>query len=264
MDPDRMTPARRSKIAGRGRAAIALSVLLLAAGPAWAAVRSGAPDSTPPPAPEPAEVVHYRFDRAEAGGMLADSTGHGHTLVARTRNGAELRSIDRDAGQAVQFPKACAARRCPRLALETASSPDLNPGNRPIRFGATVILPARQTSDGENILQKGYSASGGQYKLQADKRPGHPSCALTAGGSPEIHLAKSSVSIADGAWHALECRRAGTTLSILVDGVIRGAATVPADLTVRNDAPLVLGGKGLSNNSDPFQGALDDVWVSIG
>jgi hypothetical protein len=52
-----------------------------------------------------------------------------------------------------------------------------------------VRLDPGQTSDGQNILQKGYSSTGGQYKLQVDKLPGKPSCAMTSEGAHTIHLA---------------------------------------------------------------------------
>jgi hypothetical protein len=77
-----------------------------------------------------------------------------------------------------------------------------------------------------------------------------------------IHLARSSVTVADGGWHTIECRRDATTLTILVDGVPRGSARIPADLSVSNTAPLSIGGKGAYRDNDQFQGTLDDVWLS--
>ncbi|MEV4703113.1 LamG-like jellyroll fold domain-containing protein [Actinoplanes sp. NPDC049316] len=209
-------------------------------------------------------VAAYNFDSTDGDGTFDDGSGAGHVLKAATRNGATLRTTAHDAGQAVVFPPPCDGSSCPRLVLQTPSAPDLNPGSRPLRFGASVRLTAQQTTDGQNLLQKGYSTGGGQYKLQADKLPGHPSCAMTGADSPTIHLAKSSVTVADGAWHHLECRRTATTLSISVDGVVRGSTTVPATLSVDNTAPLSIGGKGLSSNADQFQGTLDDVWVAVG
>jgi hypothetical protein len=209
-------------------------------------------------------VAAYDFDATPAGESFSDGSGNQHLLSALTRSGGALRTVEHGAGRAVLFPAVCAQRKCPRLVLETASTPALNPGTRPLRFGATVRLAADQTTDGQNILQKGYSATGGQYKLQVDKAAGRPSCVLTSEGSGTIHLAWSSVSIADGAWHGVQCRRTGTRLAILVDGIVRGRTTVPAGLTVDNAAPLVLGGKGLGRNSDQFQGALDDAWVTVG
>jgi hypothetical protein len=39
---------------------------------------------------------------------------------------------------------------------------------------------------------------------------------------------------------------------------------VPAGLSVVNDLPLSIGGKGAYQDNDQFQGAVDDVWVSVG
>ncbi|GAA2706098.1 LamG-like jellyroll fold domain-containing protein [Actinoplanes palleronii] len=227
--------------------------------PQW---RAGDPTATPVPQPSPA-VASYTFDTTARDTAVSDTSGLGHALQPRSRFGGILRPVPHGSGQAAQFPGSCEQAECPRVVLQTPSTPELNPGPRSISFGATVMLAAGQTSDGQNVLQKGYSVAGGQYKLQIDKRPGHPSCVMTSEDSGDIQLAKSDVTVADGTWHTVECRRSGTTLTILVDGADHGATTIPADLTVDNGAPLVLGGKGLSSNSDPFQGALDDVWIRI-
>ncbi len=179
--------------------------------------------------------------------------------------GAALRTVRHGSGQAVVFPERCDGSSCPRLVLQAAHAGDLNPGKRPIRYGAGVLLAAGQTSEGENILQKGYSTTGGQYKLQVDGTRGKPSCAMSDTASTTIHRAVSTVSIADGAWHRLECRRNGGTLSILVDDVVRGSiTTVPVGLSVDTTQPLSIGGKGLAENNDQFHGILDDAWVAIG
>jgi len=148
------------------------------------------------------------------------------------------------------------------VVLQTASTDDLNPGKVPFRYGATVLLAHDQTTAGENVLQKGYSATGGQYKLQIDGAAGKPSCVLVGTGKTRIHLARSAVTVADGAWHAVECRREATTLAVFVDGVPQGSTTVPTGLSVSNAAPLSIGGKGAYRDNDQFQGALDDVWYS--
>jgi hypothetical protein len=162
------------------------------------------------------------------------------------------------------FPPPCHDEPCPRIALRAPAAIDLDPGTRPIRWGASVQLAGDQTTKGENVVQKGYSARGSQYKLQVDGLAGDPSCVLVDDRQPQIYVAKSSASVADGRWHTLECRRSGTALVVLVDGEQRGSATVPAGLSVRNHIPLSVGGKGSFTNNDQFQGALDDVWVSIG
>jgi hypothetical protein len=148
--------------------------------------------------------------------------------------------------------------------LQSPSSADLNPGVRPIAFGATVRLPRNRTSSGQNVVQKGYSATSSQYKLQVDGTAGRPSCVLVDDKKPTIKLVRSSVSVTDGAWHAIQCRRVGTAFRILVDGVNRGAVTVPAALSVTNREPLSIGGKGAYRDNDQFRGAVDDVWIRIG
>jgi hypothetical protein len=209
----------------------------------------------------PDYVVFYNFDGQAP---LADATGHGHDLTPVSRHGGSYATVARGDGRALLFPEPCHDEPCPRIALRAVPADDLNPGRRPIRWGASVRLAADETTKGENVVQKGYSAAGSQYKLQIDGAEGRPSCVLVDDDEPTIHLALSSVSVADGRWHQLECRRSGTDLGILVDGARRGGVTVPAGLSVRNRIPLSVGGKGSFHNNDQFQGALDEVWVSIG
>ncbi|MEU4238657.1 LamG-like jellyroll fold domain-containing protein [Actinoplanes sp. NPDC026619] len=221
------------------------------------------PLPTPSPSPSPPaipDVVHYNFD-----GMapLADVTGNGHDLSPVARHGGSLSTVAHAGGSALTFPEPCHDEPCPRIALRTVTSDDLNPGRRDIRFGASVLLAGNETTKGENVLQKGYSARGSQYKLQIDGAAGHPSCVLVDDEDPEIHVAMSTVGVADNRWHSLECRRAGSALIILVDGVRSGRTIVPPDLSIDNRIPLSVGGKGSFRDNDQFQGTLDDVWVQI-
>ncbi|GIF01500.1 LamG-like jellyroll fold domain-containing protein [Paractinoplanes rishiriensis] len=209
----------------------------------------------------PVDAVRYSFDGATP---FADVTGNGHDLSPVSRHGGAITTVARAGGSALAFPPPCRVEPCPRIALRTVTTDELNPGRRPIRFGASVRLSADQTTTGENVLQKGYSAVGSQYKLQIDGVAGRPSCVLVDDRRPQIHRAVSMVGVADGRWHTLECRRAGASLTLLVDGVRRSVATVPADLSVRNRIPLSVGGKGSFADNDQFQGMLDEVWVAIG
>jgi hypothetical protein len=181
-----------------------------------------------------------------------------------TSRGGTVRPVLHGSGQGLQFPRKCSGRRCPHAVLQTASSADLNPGRRALSFGATVRLARSQTSTGQNVVQKGYSKSSSQYKLQLDGRLGNPSCVLVDVKKRGIKLVRSSVSVADGKWHVVECRRVGIAFRVLVDGVVRGLAKVPAALSVSNNRPLSIGGKGVYADNDQFNGAVDDVWVRIG
>ena len=221
--------------------------------------------SASPAAPTGVVVAHYGFDAAT--GAIADNSGRGHTLTVIAGQGGAVRTIPHGSGQALAFPAKCTATaksRCPHVVLQTPAAADLDPGTHPIAYGAAVRLARNQTTAGQNVLQKGYSATTSQYKLQVDGVAGLPSCVLVDDRTPAIRLVRSNVSVADGTWHAIECRRADTVFSILVDGVLRGTRAVPAGLSVRNRGPLSVGGKGTSANNDQFQGALDNVWVRIG
>lgn len=253
------------------------SALLLAAVAAMpTVVAAAAQDYRRPPAPMAIRPVNpglatgaavmiarYEFD-GRGSAAIADVSGHGHALREMTAHGGSVRRVVHGRGSALAFPPECVARVCPHVVLRSPSSSDLNPGTRDIAFGADVLLPPGQTSTGENIVQKGYSATSSQWKLQVDGAAGRPSCVLVGDRRPAIRIAYSSISIADGRWHALQCRRAGATLAIFVDGVTRGAIAVPPALSVTNGRPLSIGGKGAFRDNDQFNGALDNVWVQIG
>ncbi|MFD0518657.1 LamG-like jellyroll fold domain-containing protein [Paractinoplanes durhamensis] len=127
-----------------------------------------------------------------------------------------------------------------------------------------MLLPAGQTSKGQNIVQKGYSTTSSQWKLQIDGVAGRPSCVLVDTRKPAIRMVTSSVTAADGRWHAVVCRRIGATLAVYIDGIQRGSTALPAKLSVSNNRPLSIGGKGAFPDNDQFNGALDNVWVQIG
>jgi hypothetical protein len=210
--------------------------------------------------------VFFSFD----GGLAALETAGPDrpALTLRSAQGGQLTGVPHGAGTAVEFPAPCpqyGAADCPRVVLE-APGAGLNPGGQSLRWGATVLLAADRTAPGSNILQKGYSTrGGGQFKLQVDGVAGVPSCVLVdAAQNSPIHVVKASASIADGRWHTVACTRAGTSLSVFIDGVQRGVTSVPAGLSVDNDDTLRIGGKGTSPNNDQFSGALDDVFVDIG
>ncbi|MEV6349474.1 LamG domain-containing protein [Actinoplanes sp. NPDC051851] len=210
---------------------------------------------------EPGYVAAYNFDTTVADGTFDDGSGHRHLLRAVTRNGGVPQLVDHGNGQALRFPAKCTGAACPRLVLQAEPSAELDPGSRPIRFGATVLLSPAETSSGENIVQKGYSHGGGQYKLQVDGVSGKPSCGI---GDTVLYLARSRAPVSDGRWHSLECRRTGSTLSMVVDDVVQAIVPVPAELAVRTAAPFTVGGKGAGVDNDQFHGTLDDVWVHIG
>ena len=217
-------------------------------------------ESTPPAD----YVASYNFDTTIADGTFDDGSGHGHLLRAVVRNGGKITMSPHGSGQALAFPPKCTGTACPRLVLQAADTPDLNPGPGPLAYGAGVLLGAAETSSGENVLQQGYSTGGGQYKLQVDGVSGKPSCGMSDKVATTLYLARSRVSIADGQWHSGECRRTGPTLSILGDAQIQASVAIPAARSGVTAQPFSLGGKGVGANNDQFHGSLDDVWIHVG
>ena len=214
-------------------------------------------------APPTAELVaRYAFNGRS--GSIVDESGNGHTLTVISGHGGSVRHVAHGQGTALAFPGRCSKKVCPHVALQARPSNDLNPGTRNIAYGADVLLTPGQTSKGQNVVQKGYSTRGSQWKLQIDGAAGRPSCVLVGDKSAAIRMVTSSVSAADGRWHSVSCKRIGIAFGVFVDGVIRGRIAVPADLSVTNSRPLSIGGKGAYLDNDQFNGALDNVWVQIG
>jgi hypothetical protein len=215
-------------------------------------------------APASSYVASYNFDSTIADGTFDDGSGHGHLLRAVVRNGGKIVMSPHGTGQALTFPPKCTGTTCPRLVLQAADTPDLNPGSGPLSYGAGILLAPAETSSGENVLQKGFSTGGGQYKLQVDGVSGKPSCGMSDKTASTLYLARSRTSIADGKWHAVECRRTGPTLAVYVDDQLESSIAIPTGLSVVTTQPFSLGGKGVGANNDQFHGSLDDVWIHVG
>jgi hypothetical protein len=210
-------------------------------------------------------TLRYTFD----GGVDRPITdvGGGHELLPLGQNGGELRLVPQGSGFAVAYPRRCTLARdwdCPRAILQGLRDDSLNPGTRPLQYGASVLMTRTDLADGANVVQKGYSVGGGsQYKLQVDHLLGHPSCVI-AGQRHWIYRAEPWIDVADGRWHNLTCTRTSDRLTLIVDGVERAWVHVPPRLSIANPEPLRVGGKGPAKGNDQFAGEIDNVFVSIG
>jgi concanavalin A-like lectin/glucanase superfamily protein len=208
--------------------------------------------------------VRYTFD----GGVnrpITDING-GHELRPLGQNGGTLSLVPRGLGLAVAYPDRCALARerdCPRAILEGYRDDSLNPGTRPLQYGASVLMTHADLADGANVMQKGYSVGGvSQFKLQVDHRLGHPSCVI-AGNHVRIYRAEPRLDVADGTWHELKCSRTADRLILSVDGVDRASVAAPPGLSIANAEPLRIGGKGPNRGNDQFAGEIDNVFVAI-
>jgi hypothetical protein len=176
---------------------------------------------------EPELSLRYTFDGWWAGSVPA-ADGR-HPLHPR----GTLAYKPRGDGWAVRFPPRCAVAGRTRVILEGLPAPELNPGTRGVRFGASVLMTPADTGDGANVVQKGFSTGGvTQLKLQVDGLAGQPSCVLAS--RTTIYRVVAPVRVADGRWHVLACARTGRSLSIAVNGVIRAAIDVPLSVSIVN------------------------------
>ncbi len=207
--------------------------------------------------------VRYTFDGG-AGRPIVDGDGQ-FPLQPVSQNDGTLEFTPRDAGMALKFPARCrlAEQACPRAILEGARIDALNPGTRPLEYGASVLLTRDDLGDGANVMQKGYSVGGvTQFKLQVDHRAGRPSCVIAS--KQKIYKVEPRSDVADGNWHALACTRDGNRLTMSIDGVPAGSVVVPPTLSIANPEPLRVGGKGANAGNDQYAGQIDDVHLSIG
>jgi len=208
-------------------------------------------------------TVRYTFD----GGVTEPLTDtHGaFALRALGQNGGTLSLVPQGTGLAVQYPTRCTLareRQCPRAILEGIREDALNPGTRPMRYGASIMMTHRDLSDGANVFQKGYSVGGvSQFKLQVDHRQGHPSCVIA--GRTRIYRAEPFIDVADGRWHNLTCARTRDRLTTIVDGIERAWAPLPLNLSIANAEPLRVGGKGAGRGNDQYSGQIDNVFLTI-
>ena len=215
------------------------------------------------PTAHPATGVRYGFDQGL--GDAVHSLEGRLALRARVAAGGTLTTVPHGAGLAVRFPRPCpkyGAKGCQRAILQSGPAEFLNPGTAPFRYGASVLLAPSETSKGANVVQKGFSVRDAQFKLQVDGYEGRPSCVLVGTSSPSIYVALSSLTVANSQWHQIECTRSSSLLTISIDGKSYGQVGIPPSLSIVNDDPLCIGGKGTSPNNDQFAGALDDVFVT--
>jgi hypothetical protein len=207
--------------------------------------------------------VRYTFD-AGVDKPIADTDG-GHPLVPLGQNGGILTLVPQGAGLAVAFPERCtlpSERDCPRAILEGRRDDALNPGTRPLTYGASIRMTPDDLADGANVLQKGFSVGGvSQFKLQVDHRRGHPSCVVAT--RARIYRVEPRLNVADGAWHDIACARTAKRLAITVDGLERAAVPIPATVSIANAEPLRIGGKGPNKGNDQYAGEIDNVFLTI-
>jgi hypothetical protein len=221
---------------------------------------------TAPAVAAPVLVARYTFDAGAPGGRVADTSGRGAPLTLRSADRGMVRFLAANTGRYIGLPVRCAANAgtCPRALLEGTDDPDLDPGTRTFRWGATLNLSKAQLAGSANVLQKGVATTESQWKMQVGETHGRAQCVVVGRGSSRAYLVRSTTAVADGKWHKVLCLRAGSALSVYVDGTLRGRTTIPAATSIANNKPLRIGGPNFNTSSDMYHGFLDDVYAQVG
>ncbi|AGZ43661.1 LamG-like jellyroll fold domain-containing protein [Actinoplanes friuliensis] len=223
--------------------------------------------AAPVAAPAPVTVARYSFDGGVgATGRIADLSGKGPALTVRTADRGRVNFNGTTADKYASFPAVCTtgAATCPRALLEGTDDADLDPGTRMFRWGASVRLTKAQVVRSSNVVQKGVVDTESQWKMQVGANQGKASCVVVGQGSAQIYLVRSSIGVADNAWHDIMCQRSGAVLSVYVDGTQRGSVAIPATVSIANNKPLRIGGPNFNTKSDMYHGLLDDVYARLG
>lgn len=217
---------------------------------------------------EATDVLRFDFDDGVAAGDQGRHVeGARFDGRERVQGGARAEVVAGRDGNALRFPERCAGQRCPQVILEIPDDDALDPGDAQFSYGAAVQLTRADLTGGSNVVQKGgYGDPSGQWKLQVDRLDGRPSC-VVQGRRQEQHtraVVVASVGVADGRWHTVTCVKRDDHVAIEVDGEQRGREDVRVG-SVRNDAPVRIGGKAIldAGDNDQFHGTLDDVFLHI-
>ncbi|WP_067501594.1 LamG-like jellyroll fold domain-containing protein [Actinoplanes sp. TFC3] len=222
-----------------------------------------------PAATAPVTVARYTFDTGTVGGgKVSDRSGRGSALSVRRVDGGNMHFNGTTADKYAAFPATCApkAATCARSLLEGTDDPQLDPGTRLFRWGATVRVTKAQVVGSSNVMQKGVYDTESQWKMQIGANQAKAQCVVIGQGSakPDIYLVRSTVGVADNKWHDVMCQRSGSFLTVYVDGKDSGHITIPATLSIGNAKPLRIGGPNFNTTSDMFHGLLDDVYARLG
>lgn len=148
------------------------------------------------------------------------------------------------------------------------SKPVLNPGSRRLVVQIWLRVPSTLPAGKYNVMQKGLNnTAGGQYKMEIGGTAallGRPLCSFTD-AAKRVGFVSAKKTIADNAWHRVDCVRSGNTVSVLIDGKVSNSHNFTLS-TISNSAPVVLGarvtGKGFANQF--YLGDMDEVSIRIG
>jgi hypothetical protein len=216
-------------------------------------VDAGCDAGQSPPPPTSGVAAHWAFDESGSPSTARDDSGNGN-------NGTNF-NIKGD-GRAYTFNGTDS-----RVVVKDSSS--LDPGNADFSFGVTLSMKVPpMVGETYDVLRKGLSTTaGGDYKLEMERVNGAALArCLVKDGQKVAAAIRAGTNLADGRDHTVQCRRSRSSVSVLVDGAVKGTKTVASLGTVSNGSDLAIGAKAegtASTGFDWYLGTVSDAFVRI-
>jgi Concanavalin A-like lectin/glucanases superfamily len=200
----------------------------------------------PPPPPPPSGVVaQWNMDEPAGSTTMIDSSGNGTN--GTLKNGVQA-GVPGETGTAYLFSG--------QSYVDVPSSNSLNPGTARVDISFWLNTTHLPTSGDYDLVRKGVYPDQ-EYKTEL-LQSGQIACAFT--GSMGTVTAIGGPSLADGAWHHVECVKTDTQVQLTIDGTVAATTSGSAgSISTSGDATL-----GAHPGYDYYQGMLDDVTLTFG
>ena len=214
------------------------------------------------PIPENLEAL-WTMNELAGASVITDASGNGHDGTI----GTEVVTGDADKGATSYrwlFASPTESYRPERIVTIPHDSA-LDPGTGDY----SITMRYRTNVPFGNIIQKGQGGSAGGY-WKIENPAGILTCVFRGvkpGGGWNRKEVVSSSPLNDGEYHTITCERVGTTLRLIVDGVLDDTENNSFG-SIRNNQPISIGGKTNCDNlpdgisCDYFTGWIDEISIS--
>jgi hypothetical protein len=225
-------------------------IAIAAVGAAFAAPASGAGTV----------LANWQMNERPGATTMVDSSGHVNgSIGSAVKTGVVFQGAT---GYQWPFTSPTKPPAQPQRIIQ-ANSSTLNPNSG----NYSVTLRYRTTQHFGNIIQKGQAgAKGGYFKIENPN--GRLNCVFRGTSSSGSFLRKdvqAPTAQSDGNWHIATCARAGSTLTLTIDGKVVATAKGSSG-NINNPNPITIGGKlncdQVKTTCDYFTGGIDYITIS--
>ena len=201
------------------------------------------------------------MDEVVGASVMSDASGHGHHGTIGPDVVTDVADQGATSYRWLYTPPTSSYQ--PGRIINVPHASAFNPGSGDY----SITMRYRTNVPFGNIIQKGQGgAAGGYWKIE--NPGGHLTCVFrgvkSSGGWNRKEVV-SSIPLNDGQYHTITCERVGTTLRLIVDGVLDDTAGNSTG-SISNNQPISIGGKtncdNVSISCDYFSGWIDEISIS--